>query len=34
MTVEMRITRLKESEGRAWKAIESLAEKREKLDDV
>src|SRR5580658_10038095 len=33
MTDDMRITRLEESEGRAWKAIESLAEKQEKLDD-
>jgi hypothetical protein len=34
MTDDMRITRLEESEGRAWKAIESLAEKQEKLDDA
>ncbi len=34
MTEDVRITRLEEGEIRAWKAIESLAEKQEKLDDA
>src|ERR1700690_133849 len=33
-TINTRVTRLEESEKRAWKAIEALAGRQAKLDDV